>query len=387
MSSSSSSSTQPERSLLVLILDVTPTVWGERERHRKLQDQSRSSSGKKSIGPAAFDLDLMPAVLTFLLAFGSMQRENCAVVIAVAGSHVSVVYPRKGRPMENMIHEDVRESGGAKIDSVAMTESVMLGIAELMTIFTQDLEIQAATEAHCQTNAVSSNATQPIIKPGTAIVAATSLALCVINRFMVAFDRGVSALENNLLQRREDRGVLELIAGGQQYLHSGEDEDDYHQPNILSPRILIVQASEDRIQDYNAFMNCIFAASKGNILIDACFLPSGIANQVKTSSFLEQACDSTGGVFSKPMGAAQIQGALTEVMMTLFLPSIHTRKFLNLPKVTTVDYRARCFDKGGETVDQGFVCNQCLSIFKEQPKQVCLTCGAKVLVRLMQHRD
>ncbi len=24
------------------------------------------------------------------------------------------------------------------------------------------------------------------------------------------------------------------------------------------------------------------------------------------------------------------------------------------------------------------VCNRCLSIFKERPKEVCLTCGAKV---------
>jgi len=368
-----------ERSLLVLILDVTPTVWGERERHRTLQDQTRTAQGKKSIGPAVFDTDLLPAVLAFLSAFGSMQRDNCVVVIAVAGRHVSVVYPRKGRPMENMILEDVRETGGAKMDPVVMTESVTLGVVELMSLFTQDLEIQAS-----ETPAAG---TSQHIKTGSSIVAATSLALCTINRFMVAFNRGVSALENNLLQRRVDQGVLELI-GGQQYLQSGDDERTaLNDPQVLSPRILIVQASEDRVQDYNAFMNCIFAANKGNILIDACFLPSGISNQAKSSSFLEQACDSTGGVFSKPQGPAQIGGALTEVMMSLFLPSIQTRKLLNLPKVTTVDYRARCFERGGETIDQGFVCNQCLSIFKDRPTQVCLTCGAKVLVSKVQHGD
>jgi transcription initiation factor TFIIH subunit 3 len=260
-----------------------------------------------------------------------------------------------------------------------MTESVTLGVVELMTLFTQDLEIQAS-----ETPAAG---TSQHIKTGSSIVAATSLALCTINRFMVAFNRGVSALENNLLQRRVDQGVLELIAG-QQYLQSGDDERTaLNDPHVLSPRILIVQASEDRVQDYNAFMNCIFAANKGNILIDACFLPSGISNQAKSSSFLEQACDCTAGVFSKPQGPAQIGGALTEVMMSLFLPSIQTRKVLNLPKVTTVDHRARCFERGGDTIDQGFVCNQCLSIFKERPTQVCLTCGAKVLVSKVPHGD
>jgi transcription initiation factor TFIIH subunit 3 len=211
---------------------------------------------------------------------------------------------------------------------------------------------------------------------------------------MVAFHQGVSALDNHLLQRREDPGVLGLIAGphSSHSQHPRNKDDDNEedetvehsnqQPlSFLSPRILIIQASEDKVQDYNAFMNCIFAANKSQILIDACFLPSGIPNQAKSSSFLEQACDSTGGVFSKPMGAAQIGGALTQVMMTLFLPSTRTRTWLHLPKVTSVDYRARCFDKAGEIVDQGFVCNQCLSIFKDRPMDSCTTCGATVIRR------
>jgi transcription initiation factor TFIIH subunit 3 len=373
-----------ERSLLVLILDITPSVWGERERHRMLQDQTRLTQGKKSIGPALFDSDLLPAILTFLTAFGSMRRDNCAVVIAVAGRHVSVVYPRKGMPMESMILDDVRETGGATIDAVAMTESITLGVAEMMTLFTQDLEVQA-TETTTQVSSSCPRTNKTMT--GSSIVAATSIALCIINRFMVAFNRGVSALENNLLQRREtDQGVLELI-GGHNHLQTGENGHLQQYSHILSPRILIVQASEDRIQDYNAFMNCIFAANKGSITIDGCFLPSGITNQAKSSSFLEQACDSTGGIFTKPMGPAQIDGALTEVMISLFLPSIQTRKLLNLPKVTTVDYRPRCFDRGGETIDQGFVCNQCLSIFKERPSQACLTCGAKALIPNIHHAD
>ena len=144
---------------------------------------------------------------------------------------------------------------------------------------------------------------------------------------------------------------------------------------MLSPRMLIVQASEDCTLDYNAFMNCVFAAIKNDVVIDGCFLSS--PNMPETSTFLEQATDRSGGVYSKPKGTAQIFGGLTEVLMTVFLPPLGIRNDLDLPKVTEVDFRARCFETG-ESLDMGFVCNLCLSIFKNEPSgDYCLTCGAK----------
>ena len=70
--------------------------------------------------------------------------------------------------------------------------------------------------------------------------------------------------------------------------------------NAWSPRILLLQASEDRSRDYNAFMNCAFAAVKHNVVVDGCFVPSG--QGATSSAFLEQACDLTGGVFWRPVG-------------------------------------------------------------------------------------
>ena len=83
-------------------------------------------------------------------------------------------------------------------------------------------------------------------------------------------------------------------------------------------------------------------------------------------------------MFSKPAGGAQIGGGLTEIFMTVFLPPLGIRKQLNLPKVSKVDFRARCFETGA-SLDMGMVCNLCLSIFSEEPKGgYCLTCGAKI---------
>jgi len=147
---------------------------------------------------------------------------------------------------------------------------------------------------------------------------------------------------------------------------------------ILSPRALIIQASPDRTSDYNALMNCAFAANKSEIIIDGCFIPSGIKDDAKSSPFLQQMVDQTNGVYlSVPSGAAQVGGALSEVLMSVFLPPPNIRGDMNLPKLNNVDFRARCFESG-ESIDIAQICNQCLSIFKTRPKESCLTCGALV---------
>jgi len=248
------------------------------------------------------------------------------------------------------------------IDLVEMREGIMLGVAELV--------------GRC----VQKNS-----KRGTAIAAATSLALCLINRFMVSSSSSSQMNENSLLHRKEDDGILSMISNKMNKEGESATKQATEQRlaqrrarGMLSPRILIVQASEDCTLDYNAFMNCVFAANKSDVIIDGCFLPTQGNDWPKTSTFLEQASDRTGGVFSKPAGGGQVGGGLTEVFMTVFLPPLGIRKELNLPKVNKVDFRARCFETG-VSLDMGMVCNLCLSIFKDEPKGGhCLTCGAKI---------
>ena len=204
------------------------------------------------------------------------------------------------------------------------------------------------------------------------IAAAFSRALCLINRFLVAAKSsvGLSALsEDRFLLRTDDDGVVAMMGNKKKKNNAAQ--------SAWSPRIMIVQASEDRGRDYNAVMNCAFASVKHQIIVDGCFLPSGNSNSSASSAFLEQVCDLTGGTFLAPSGAAQIDGALTEVFLSVFLAPLNGRNHLNLPALNKVDFRARCFETG-EMVDMAHCCNQCLSVFSNKPAGQCPTCHATI---------
>jgi len=399
------------KSLLVVVLDCTPYTWGEREIRRKVSDQKRQSHQRSSVGPARLTTDVLPALISLLLAFSALHRENCAVVIAVAGDEVAIVYPRKGmsgttvfagndrNPKQSMSHmvNDPPEMSGTKIDARTMHDMVSLGVTELIVRCTAkaaqkaDAAKRAAGGSEGSAPSSSTNEDQKENKTnsGAAIAAGVSLALCVINRFITSALGSSTSSAEALLKRSEDDGVIAMIEGrGGKNRDGGGDGGHDHDMRtargVPSPKILILQATEDRTKDYNAFMNCTFAAMKGEVVIDGCYFPLGAGGtptsgpKRETSTFLEQACDRTGGVFIGPQGGAQVEGALTEVLISVFLPSVAARKDLNLPALTEVDFRARCFETG-ESVDVAFVCNQCLSIFKMKPLQKCPTCDATIL--------
>ena len=205
-----------------------------------------------------------------------------------------------------------------------------------------------------------------------AMAAAFSRALCLINRFLVAAKSsvGLSALsEDRFMQRSDNDGVVAMMGNKKKKSNAAQ--------SAWSPRIMIVQASEDRGQDYNAVMNCAFASVKHQITVDGCFLKSG---NTHSSAFLEQVCDLTGGIFLAPTGMSQIGGALTEVLLSVFLAPLNGRNHLNLPGLNKVDFRARCFETG-QMVDMAHCCNQCLSIFSNKPTGHCPTCQATIAGR------
>lgn len=208
-----------------------------------------------------------------------------------------------------------------------------------------------------------------------AIAAAFTRVLCLINRFLVTAKSSVaiSALSEERFQQRSDDagGVVAMMSNSSS---SKNKKNKSLAQSAWSPRIMIVQASEDRGSDYNAIMNCAFAAVKHQIVVDGCFLKAG---GVDSSAFLEQVCDLTGGVFLAAPEAAQVNGALTEVFLSVFLTPLAARRHLNLPGLDKVDFRARCFETG-KMVDMAVCCNQCLSIFSNKPSGRCPTCQATI---------
>jgi transcription initiation factor TFIIH subunit 3 len=351
-----------ERSLTVLVIDVSPVAWGQRDLQRTASDKARLQAGKRSIGPAKLE-ECLSAVQAFCSASSSLERDSILVLVGVAGNEVGVVYPRKDAL------EEFFQNPENKLDSRKIQRDLVDGVAEL-----------TAKAALKQSSADNDN-DQPLTASLAAMASAFSMSLCLINRFLVAANAGVSALHDHHSWNRgngDDEGVITALSGGGGIGGEGGSKRKSKRSRAWSPRILLIQASDDRPADYNAFMNCAFASVKQNIVVDGCFIP--VPGGAKSSSYLEQTCDMTGGLFLAPSGAAQANKALTEVLLTVFLPPRSCRSRLNLPAINKVDFRARSFDTG-EILDMAYVCNQCLSIFKLKPTGRCPTCNAEIRSR------
>jgi transcription initiation factor TFIIH subunit 3 len=340
-----------QRSLNVIVIDVSPVTWGERELIRNASDKARFAAGKRSAGPAKLE-ECLSAVQTFCSACTNLERDAVMLLVAVAANEVAVVYPRKDALEEYFTNPE------NKLDSGKMQSDFMGGVAELMA------------------KASAKQAIHPMMATSAAMASAFSIALCLINRFLVATNAGVSALYEHHSWNRgngDDAGVITALSGS----GVGESKRNSHTRRVWSPRVLLMQASDDRSSDYNAMMNCAFAAVKQSIVVDACFIQSPSERAPKGSSYLEQTCDMTGGLLLNPTSPSQAEKGLTEVLLTIYLPPRSSRPRLNQVAINDLDFRARSFDTG-EIVDMAYVCNQCLSIFSQQPTGRCPTCDAEI---------
>ncbi|CAK8566399.1 unnamed protein product [Lathyrus sativus] len=138
-------------------------------------------------------------------------------------------------------------------------------------------------------------------------------------------------------------------------------------PMHPQPRILCLQGSPDGPEQYVAIMNAIFSAQRSSVPVDSCFIDSSNSGN---SAFLQQASYITGGIYYKP---PQLDG-LFQYLSAVFATDLHSRAFLRLPKSLGVDFRASCFCHK-KTIDTGYVCSVCLSIFCEHHDK-CSTCSS-----------
>ena len=346
-----------ERPLTVLVIDVSPVEWGERDLRRTASDKACLAKGKPSRGPATLE-DLLLALQAFASAFVSTERESALLMVAVAGNEIAVVYPRKDHLEEYFSNQ------ATKLDTRKIQSDLVEGVTELVA--------RAASQAN--------DPKVPMEASKAAMASGFSMALCLVNRFLVSVKAGVSALNDDHVWNRgnaDDEGVISAIGAG------GKGKKSSRKARAWSPRLLLIQASDDRPSDYNAIMNCAFASVKHQVVVDGCFIPGAGAGKAESSAYLEQACDLTGGLFLVPKGAAQANKTLTEILLSVFLSPRSCRNKLNLPAINQVDFRARSFDTG-EIVDTAFVCNQCLSIFQNKPHGRCPTCDAEIRTKKLR---
>ncbi|KAI0140478.1 TFIIH subunit Tfb4/p34 [Xylariaceae sp. FL1272] len=138
-------------------------------------------------------------------------------------------------------------------------------------------------------------------------------------------------------------------------------------PN-LHARILVLSVSSSAASQYIPTMNAVFAASHSGIPIDVLSLHS-------TPTFLQQASFITQGTY---LSCCENPRGILSYLMFGFLPDNSARQSLVTPTQAIIDFKAACFCHR-RTVDRGFVCSICLSIFCEIPENAeCLTCGTKL---------
>ncbi|WVQ77611.1 hypothetical protein IAR50_007299 [Cryptococcus sp. DSM 104548] len=126
---------------------------------------------------------------------------------------------------------------------------------------------------------------------------------------------------------------------------------------------------------YVGLMNCVFAAQKAKVPIDVFSLPPPTIDPTPPI-FLQQAAHLTEGVYWQWNG----RGGLLQYLHNIYLtpPSLRRTPFA-VPPQDAVGFRAVCFCHHN-TLDVGFVCSVCLSIFCE-PRPVCLMCKTRFPIK------
>lgn len=136
----------------------------------------------------------------------------------------------------------------------------------------------------------------------------------------------------------------------------------------VEPRILVVHASADAPTQHLPAMNCVFAAQKLGVLIDAVLLGSD------DSMLLQQAAHLTGGLYLRP--DEPTRSALGQYLITCCLPDRYARQTLRPPPQGQPETRALCH-LSKQPVEMGHACSVCLTVFEHDQLPSCPVCGTR----------
>ncbi|KAL6806124.1 TFIIH subunit Tfb4/p34 [Trichoderma sp. SZMC 28012] len=301
-------------SLLSIVLDTNPRAW------------------------AALDSSLSLAqaisnILVFVNAHLAFSNTNQVAVIAAHVNRAVWLYPTPQSPSTTTAAKD--HSGDIQMQDVPAETNVPSASANKYPQFAQ---IESSVFSSIQT-LMAETTVQDLDQVTTQLSGALTLALCRINKAAQALSSSDTTISN--------AAPVNSTA-----------------PPPVKGRIVVISVSDSEPSQYIPTMNAVFAAAHNQVAIDTISLAGD-------STFLQQACFNTNGIFLK---ASNPKGLLTYLMFGL-IPDTEARGDLITPTHDTVDFRTACFCHG-KVVDTGFVCSVCLSIFCEPPENAeCLTCG------------
>mmetsp|Transcript_21057 Transcript_21057/g.62850 ORF Transcript_21057/g.62850 Transcript_21057/m.62850 type:complete len:537 (+) Transcript_21057:178-1788(+) len=131
---------------------------------------------------------------------------------------------------------------------------------------------------------------------------------------------------------------------------------DAGEGNVARARVVVLKAADDDASQYHAIMNCVFAARRRSVLIDACSLGP------RPSSLMKQAAHLTRGAFVH-VPPVHID-RLTAVSLSALSADSSVRARVSLPVLEDADMRVACVCCAPPKIlDRGYVCTTCLSVF------------------------
>ncbi|GFP56481.1 hypothetical protein ACSS6W_006774 [Trichoderma asperelloides] len=299
-------------SLLSIVIDTNPRAWA-------------ALDSRLSVAQAISN------ILVFVNAHLAFSNTNQVAVIAAHVNRAVWLYPTAQKPAAAKDN-----SGDVQMQDVsAETNNSSSPSANKYPQFAQ---IESSVFSSIQ-SLMAETTIQDLDQVTTQLSGALTLALCRINKASQALSSSDTTLSN--------AAPVNSTA-----------------PPPVKGRIVVISVSDSEPSQYIPTMNAVFAAAHNQVAIDTIALAGD-------STFLQQACFNTNGIFLK---ASNPQGLLTYLMFGL-IPDTEARESIITPTHDTVDFRTACFCHG-KVVDTGFVCSVCLSIFCEPPENAeCLTCG------------
>ncbi|KAK5704550.1 RNA polymerase II transcription factor B subunit 4 [Elasticomyces elasticus] len=319
-------------SLLTIILDTNPHAWA------LLADTLPLSKAVANL-------------LVFINAHLSINYANRVAVLASHSERAEWLYPT---PAGTTLHSNGDSSGAVQPPDDANKYRPFAQLEYALLTNLQTL-LRTTTPA-----AISSS-------PATLLAGALTRALTYISK--QSLSTGPSQAGNTSFNYSDPSSLTQ--AGGNS-LNPSDDPPTSRTSQRLTTRILILSVSGDLSTSYIELMNTIFACQRLSIPLD-------ILKLAGSATFLQQAADTTGGIYLSLTTPVQRAGLL-QYLMFAFLPDPAARENLVMPggnESEGVDFRAACFCHK-RVVDVGFVCSICLSIFCE-PLGVggeCLLCGS-----------
>ncbi|WRT70912.1 uncharacterized protein IL334_007911 [Kwoniella shivajii] len=354
-------------SVLLVILDIHPLSWSLLSSPPPLPPFTEHPGIDKAQATPMSLPDFVTILMVFLNAHLASRWGNEVVIYGASAGRAKLLYPPPpnavagpSKPRPNSYHPfqllDSRIEQGLK--EMAAEEQERLENGNVKSLNEPPSMVSALTKALCFVNRI-----QPSSSTAAALIDPTS--------------QDASGSNSNGPDRPETRILIINATPGSNISNSdqsngvsGENGDDGDNNSKG-------QGSKGGQMrgGYVGLMNCVFAAQKAKVPIDVLSLPPPSID-ASPPIFLQQAAHLTEGIYWQWNG----RGALLQYLHAIYLPppSLRHHPFA-VPPQDAVGFRAVCFCHH-KTLDVGFVCSVCLSIFCE-PRSVCLMCKTRFPIK------